>query len=1043
MNLGKLHGLRKRLFIGECRGMVGTAFQEFFEKIMIMSYPNFLAISSGGGDWKSDGLLRHEDTVFAVYSPEQVKKSRNAETLKKIKDDYLGAEKHWPDMKKWTFVYNYDKWPPGIDELVKNLTNSIDIELWDQDRLWQLCCKKYANLQWIELLGPDAGSTEVDRRHYQNIFCELTDVMEKDDIRSAEWFRKNGLKWIDIEEKFVDERADIVELLRSKIEDKPIVLLNAKSGAGKTSIGFLLGHHLKQNENWRNVYYIDMKQNQDVRKSDLVSFVTDLSKESKSIDGSASMNLVIVDNAHLAPRIVGNIAGTSKKWRDYVRILIIVRTSEDPKMSLQMDPYVLEEDSQKLMETSNEKWSRIIRGELSSEMHLGIVNLGKAEFQKTVKSILLEFMKNRGLTASEGTEKLVDILKIKCGDSLRILSFILRLLVSKSTLVVKSEIQVQQVQQVDICEMVNDYYENLKLEISESFKADSLLYDIENTFDKTLAILSLLNTMEIPCDSAFIPILTNIAFPGSGVSAEAISKVVNHAQLGGDLIKHKYSTAAKIHSLYSLPHRSEASYIYKCRSNLKPIKEEDHRRIEKVLIKLLELCRDNALPVPMLQIMLFPNNIGLRLYDFPRYLNEDAPELARLAIEQEGEITSIALFNLDIRSYALGVEIAKAIRNMNEPWEGLQILWQRYNYAPRPNESNPVLDAIIDIENAIIDSILNGRSPWKVIREIDGIEPLINETRVKSAIKAISGKISKDILNDEEVLPCISNVLYLLDNEEMVKSVAKAIPGFEAIMEVSEHFICRFFKYDSYRRSREIRKSIQEILPKIIERMNSSKYPSYIIGELQCIEELLAKSDRDAIITCVASLAEELQDPSSAIVLGKISWNIELVMHDKIIDALINKLENDPNDLLLISVISRTSILAEHSKIANAVVRAMTESFYSDAFIQEVWRNNSWAEDNQFIKAAKTKVSEIARTMRTHLNPRIFLLNLPNFIFEEYEMKEVINNPTILSRIMTPVDPGLGVPIPFSEKVVEILESILSAKNKEIYTRQLADGKIW
>jgi len=87
--------LRKKLFLGECRGKAGFAFQDFFEDIMKLLHPEFLAISSGRGDWKADGLLRNGDTVFAVYSPEQVKVSRNADTLKKIEDDYTGAKKHW------------------------------------------------------------------------------------------------------------------------------------------------------------------------------------------------------------------------------------------------------------------------------------------------------------------------------------------------------------------------------------------------------------------------------------------------------------------------------------------------------------------------------------------------------------------------------------------------------------------------------------------------------------------------------------------------------------------------------------------------------------------------------------------------------------------------------------------------------------------------------------------------------------------------------------------------------------------------------------
>ena len=120
----------------------------------------------------------------------------------------------------------------------------------------------------------------------------------------------------------------------------------------------------------------------------------------------------------------------------------------------------------------------------------------------------------------------------------------------------------------------------------------------------------------------------------------------------------------------------------------------------------------------------------------------------------------------------------------------------------------------------------------------------------------------------------------------------------------------------------------------------------------------------------------------------------------------------------------------------------MQESFFSEQFVETVWNNSSWAEDDQFIEVAKTKAAEIAQTMLYHANPRDILLRLPNFMFEEDELKEWINNPRVLLGIMTPVDPGLGVSIPFTEKIVKILESVLSVENKELYAKQLADGKI-
>ncbi len=880
------------------------------------------------------------------------------------------------------------------------------------------------------------------RRHSLNYFCELSEVMEKDVTRSAEWFRKNGLKWIDIEKGFIDKRADIIGLMKNKIKEKPIILLNAKSGAGKTSIGFLLGYHLKEKENWKNVYYLDMKENQDVRKSDLIDFVTYLSEEKEPMEGSVSMNLVIIDNAHVASSVVRDIASTSKKWWDYARILIIVRTLEDSKMSLLLKPYVLEEDSQELMTTSDEKWSRIICGPMSPDMYLGIVKLGKVEFQKSVRNILQAVTEKEKLRAPEGIESLANILSAICGDSLRILSFILRLLEKNSYLVVKSEIQVQQLYQPDIiCKLVNNYYNDLKFDISEKYGADSLRLDIENAYDKIFAIISLLNALEIPCNYDFILGLVEIAFPGFQISADAISKVVDYAEKSGDLVKHSYTTKEKTHHLYSLPHRAEASYLYRCRSNLKPTTEQDHRKIEMILIKLLEFCRDKSLPIPLLQVGVFSNNIELELHDLARYLNEVAPDIARLALEQEVDLTSGLLYNLGIWGHSLGLEIAKVIGKMKEPWEGLQTLWLMYNYQPPHQESNPVLDAINEIEDTIINSLSSSSMPWIIIREIEGIDPLITNPRVENAIKLTSNIIAQALRNNPEVLLYIQKVFYLLDNEAVVNAVAEAIIRLEVSRKSSEYYIGRYFKNEVYRNSKEIRKSIRKILPEILKRMKSIDYPSYIIGELHQIEDVLTNKDRKEIISCVDSLAEELQDPSSGIVLNKISWNIELLKNTKIIDAIVSKLNTDPNELLLVQVISAIPTLADNIKIRDAVLRAMKKSFYSDMFVEAVWTNKSWAEDDKFIEAAKAKAPAIAEAMLYHANPRHILLRLPKFMFEEDKLTEWINNPRVLSGIMTPVHPGLGVHFPFNKKVVEILESVLSVENKKLYAKQLAEGK--
>jgi hypothetical protein len=83
------------------------------------------------GDFKCDGYLVPEGTVFQSHGPEQPNAST---TASKIREDFEGAKAHFnADLRKWVFVYNQPEIPAPCGELLRQLRQvnpDIEIELW-------------------------------------------------------------------------------------------------------------------------------------------------------------------------------------------------------------------------------------------------------------------------------------------------------------------------------------------------------------------------------------------------------------------------------------------------------------------------------------------------------------------------------------------------------------------------------------------------------------------------------------------------------------------------------------------------------------------------------------------------------------------------------------------------------------------------------------------------------------------------------------------------------------------------------------------------
>ena len=130
----------------------GLAFQDLFSDLMEVAHPgDFDRIRPRGslGDGKCDGRLVSDGTIFQCYAP----RSLDLPTLKKkVNDDFDGALKEWPGMKRWVLVHND---LDGVDKATaqqldaKRAASGLRIEQWGTQRL----------ISVLHTLDPDTAST--------------------------------------------------------------------------------------------------------------------------------------------------------------------------------------------------------------------------------------------------------------------------------------------------------------------------------------------------------------------------------------------------------------------------------------------------------------------------------------------------------------------------------------------------------------------------------------------------------------------------------------------------------------------------------------------------------------------------------------------------------------------------------------------------------------------------------------------------------------------------------------------------------------------
>lgn len=183
----------------QCHEAAGTEFQSLFEKIIKKVKPEFVSIRPYGnmGDKKCDGLFEAGETIFQVYSPDEL---TQRETENKIEEDLAGAVAHWSEkIKKWVFVYNTRRGlPPDIPKMLSTQQKkypNIKIEHLNNDLLWEMI-RSLSLQQRAEILGapngyevlflaPQSTSNDIQSAIKNARFTLIQDVMSPVSIESV------------------------------------------------------------------------------------------------------------------------------------------------------------------------------------------------------------------------------------------------------------------------------------------------------------------------------------------------------------------------------------------------------------------------------------------------------------------------------------------------------------------------------------------------------------------------------------------------------------------------------------------------------------------------------------------------------------------------------------------------------------------------------------------------------------------------------------------------------------------------------------------
>lgn len=109
----------------------GNAFQRLASDILHGVFPGFVPVAPAGrlGDGGNDGFVPSEGRYFQVYGPQAGSSQQPAGVVRKAQQDFAKLRTHYPDVRRYSFVYNerYQGAPKGLLDALEQMQRQTGV----------------------------------------------------------------------------------------------------------------------------------------------------------------------------------------------------------------------------------------------------------------------------------------------------------------------------------------------------------------------------------------------------------------------------------------------------------------------------------------------------------------------------------------------------------------------------------------------------------------------------------------------------------------------------------------------------------------------------------------------------------------------------------------------------------------------------------------------------------------------------------------------------------------------------------------------------
>ncbi len=429
------------------------------------------------------------------------------------------------------------------------------------------------------------------------------------------WFRRPHANWTDIAHGRIIDREEEIKHILDTLRNKNIQLVVGDSGAGKTTLAYLLGHRLLESSDipFRpyNVYYIDITESGDGTAGHIDKLVRAFFQLKQESGIEACRMLLLIDNVHLMPAIAKQVFArykcrveTASKSGD-VDFVLFGRTTTNTAVDSSID--MMAEMGMDPSSTVSEIRSRLqedgfFEGEFASALVLE--RQGSERVVSQITDTYLSVVD--GDSDQDLREEVSNYVLQRSRGSLWLVSFVLRAIER-----IRSKIGKVAINSIDydFCTEMKLYYglidepfENtqiMKLEsvyerISSDVRFRRIAHYLRSEQERRGALvlilysLSIYSQLELPIPEAFLNEIVDPAElqpqrqPNRRISRHDADKLVNTLKIllkdSGEVVGLKRGGAEYL----SLPHMTLAKHIVICFQDLLPGLQEPDSIVERV-----------------------------------------------------------------------------------------------------------------------------------------------------------------------------------------------------------------------------------------------------------------------------------------------------------------------------------------------------------------------------------------------------------------------------------------------------------------------------